>query len=231
MVTATRAPARPETGEPPPQGSPWLLLASVVLLLVGVGGLVHANTLVCCRASVAAGSPGTDPASGPAGTDPVPEPWGDGVSAAAGPAGTAPVPEPWGDDVLAAAAVSGLPPAVLAAQLDVESRWNPRAVSSAGAMGLAQFIPPTWKRYGRGDPFDPEDAIRAQGSYLKDLRRMMRRLEPASAAEEIDLVLAAYNAGPTTVLRHGGIPPIAETRLYVAQIRELARTKYAGLGG
>ena len=133
-------------------------------------------------------------------------------------------------DVLAAAELSGLPPEIVAAQLDVESRWDPRAVSPAGAQGLAQFMPDTWKRYGRGDPFDPRAAIRAQGLYLKDLRRMVRGLAPASAREEIDLVLAAYNAGPTAVLRHGGIPPFAETRGYVAQIRELAATTYAEVG-
>ncbi|HST72447.1 lytic transglycosylase domain-containing protein [Kocuria rosea] len=199
MATIHVPPACPEAEERPATGPSWLLLASVVLLLVGTVGLVLSNAPRCC------GSP-----SGGEGT-----PW------------TAPVPEPWADDVLAAAELCGLPPAVVAAQLDVESRWNPRAVSPAGAQGLAQFMPDTWREYGRGDPFDPHDAIRAQGLYLKDLRRMVASLDPASPREEIDLVLAAYNAGPTVVLRHGGIPPIAETRLYVAQIRELAATTYA----
>ncbi|GAA1767518.1 lytic transglycosylase domain-containing protein [Kocuria aegyptia] len=206
MATTVLDPARPGTegagtGEPAPRGSPWFLLASVVLLLIGTGGLFHANTHECCGP--------------PSGEEP---------------SRAVPVPEPWGDDVLAAAELSGLPPEIVAAQLDVESRWDPRAVSPAGAQGLAQFMPDTWKRYGRGDPFDPRAAIRAQGVYLKDLRRMVRRLAPASAQEEIELVLAAYNAGPTAVLRHGGIPPFAETRGYVAQIRELAATKYAGIG-
>lgn len=177
------------------------MLASVLLLLVGTTGLVLTNV------------PGAVPASEPD------EPW------------SLPLPQEWADDVLAAAELSGLPPEVVAAQLDVESRWDPGAVSSAGAEGLAQFMPGTWEEYGRGDPFDPRDAIRAQGIYLKDLRRMMRSLEPSSPDEEIDLVLAAYNAGPTRVLRHGGIPPIAETRLYVERIRRLADTKYAGVGG
>lgn len=194
-------PAGAGTEDPAPRGSRWFLLASVVLLLIGTGGLFHANTDGCCGAG-----PGEEPSR------------------------TAPVPEPWGADVLAAAEVSGLPPEIVAAQLDVESRWDPRAVSHAGAQGLAQFMPDTWRSYGRGDPFDPRAAIRAQGLYLKDLRRMVRGLAPASAQEEIDLVLAAYNAGPTAVLRYGGIPPFAETRGYVAQIRELAATTYAGVG-
>ncbi len=206
MATTVLDPARPGTehagpGEPAPRGSPWILLASVLLLLIGTGGLFHANTPGCCE-----------------------PPLGDG------PRRTAPVPEPWGDDVLAAAEFSGIPPGIVAAQLDVESRWDPRAVSHAGAQGLAQFVPDTWERYGRGDPFDPRAAIRAQGLYLKDLRRMVQGLAPGTAREEVDLVLAAYNAGPTAVLRHGGIPPFAETRGYVAQIRELAATTYAEVG-
>ena len=201
MATTVLDPARPGTEELAPRGSPWFLLASVVLLLIGAAGLFHANTSGCCEASL-----GGEPSR------------------------AVPVPEPWGDDVLAAAELSGLPPEIVAAQLDVESRWDPQAVSPAGAQGLAQFMPDTWKRYGRGDPFDPRAAIRAQGIYLKDLRRMVQELAPASAQEEIDLVLAAYNAGPTAVLRHGGIPPFAETRGYVAQIRELAATRYAGAG-
>ncbi|MFI7483566.1 lytic transglycosylase domain-containing protein [Kocuria sp. M1R5S2] len=204
MLITAPSPARAGTGENAPpraaDGSPWLLLAAVVLLLIGAGGLVHANTV--------GRTPSTEPGR---------------------PSPTAPVPEPWGDDVLAAAEFSGLPAPIVAAQLDVESRWDPRAVSPAGARGLAQFVPRTWERYGRGDPFDPERAIRAQGAYLKDLRRMVRILGPDSAEEEIVLVLAAYNAGPTVVLAHGGVPPYAETRDYVARIQELAATRYAGV--
>jgi Transglycosylase SLT domain len=202
MTTTHLPPAPPETVEPAPRGSPWFLVASVVLLLIGTVGLVFSTAPGCC------GAP-----SGPP----------DRVR-------TAPIPDAWAGDVLAAAEFSGLPPEIVAAQLDVESRWDPRAVSSAGAQGLAQFMPETWAEYGRGDPFDPRAAIRAQGIYLKDLRRMVRALEPASPREEIDLVLAAYNAGPTVVLGHGGIPPIEETRLYVEQIQELAGTTYAGVG-
>lgn len=205
MSASTLAPARPDTEQPeerPRRSSSWFLLASVLLLLIGTGGLIHANTAPeCCTAVPGRAELGR----------------------------TAPVPEPWGRDVLAAAELSGLPPQIVAAQLDVESRWDPRAVSPAGARGLAQFVPRTWALYGRGDPFDPRAAIRAQGRYLKDLRRMVGGLGPATPAEEIDLVLAAYNAGPTAVLQHGGIPPFPETRGYVAQIRELADTTYAGV--
>ena len=205
MAPTALDPARTGAEDPvPPRAArapSWLLPASVLLLLIGTGGLVHTNTASCCGAPSRPGAPSR----------------------------TAPVPDPWGGDVLAAAEFSGLPPAVVAAQLDVESRWDPRALSPAGARGLAQFMPRTWERYGRGDPFDPKRAIRAQGIYLKDLRRAVRRLEPSSPEEEVALVLAAYNAGPAAVLRHGGIPPFPETRDYVARVQELAASTYAGV--
>lgn len=137
------------------------------------------------------------------------------------------IPQEWADDVARSAEVSGLPPEVIAAQLDTESGWDPQARSPVGAQGLAQFMPETWEHYGHGDATDPEESIRAQGRYLRDLRDMMAQLEPADEAEEIELVLAAYNAGPTVVLENRGVPAYAETRNYVAQIRELADTRYA----
>ena len=139
------------------------------------------------------------------------------------------IPRQWADDVARSAEVSGLPPELLAAQLDVESRWDPEAESPVGAQGLAQFMPETWEIYGEGEATDPEASIRAQGRYLRDLREMVAELDPADEQEEIELVLASYNAGPTVVLDAGGIPEYRETQRYVEQITQLSETRYAGV--
>lgn len=139
------------------------------------------------------------------------------------------IPQGWDDDVVRTAQTSGFPPDVVAAQLDVESRWDPEAVSPVGAEGLAQFMPETWELYGEGEITDPEASIRAQGHYLRDLRGMVAELEPADEEEEIELVLAAYNAGPTVVLDEGGVPAYPETQRYVERITELAGTRYRGV--
>jgi Transglycosylase SLT domain/D-alanyl-D-alanine carboxypeptidase len=99
--------------------------------------------------------------------------------------------------------------ALLSAQIYAESGFNPFAVSSAGAQGIAQFMPGTARSYGLGNPFDPAAAIDAQAHMMRDLLRRF-----ASVA----LALAAYNAGPGAVGRCGCIPPYPETRGYVARI-------------
>lgn len=137
------------------------------------------------------------------------------------------IPEDWADDVVSAAEVSGFSPSVIAAQIQTESNWDPEAESPVGAVGLAQFMPDTWDLYGQGEATSPEASIAAQGHYLRDLRRMMAQLEPADEQEELDLVLAAYNAGPTAVLEEGGVPEFEETENYVTQINDLADTRYA----
>lgn len=139
------------------------------------------------------------------------------------------IPREWADDVVAAAEVSEFSPSVVAAQIQTESNWDPDAESPVGALGLAQFMPETWEIYGEGEITDPEDSIRAQGYYLRDLRNMMSGLEPADEQGELDLVLAAYNAGPTVVLDEGGIPNYEETQNYVSQINDLAETRYANV--
>lgn len=139
------------------------------------------------------------------------------------------IPEQWADDVVAAAEVSGFSPSVVAAQIQTESAWDPDAESPVGARGLAQFMPETWEIYGQGDIADPEASIQAQGYYLRDLRNMMAGLDPADEQEELDLVLASYNAGPTVVLEEGGIPNFQETENYVSQINDLAATRYANV--
>src|SRR5258708_39320334 len=89
--------------------------------------------------------------------------------------------------VLAAAAASGLPLKVVAAQIADESGWNPRAVSSTGAQGIAQFEPYTWQSWGHGDPFNPADAFPAYGRFMGYLLKQQRG--------DIRNALAAYNAG------------------------------------
>jgi hypothetical protein len=98
---------------------------------------------------------------------------------------------------------------LLAAQLYAESNFNPFARSSAGAEGIAQFMPGTAAALGLGDPFDAEQAIDAQAHLMRDLLRQF-----ASVA----LALAAYNAGPAPVSACGCVPAIPETRAYVAKI-------------
>lgn len=127
---------------------------------------------------------------------------------------------------------------LLAAQLDAESGFDPRAVSPAGAQGIAQFMPGTWAAYGQdengdgaADPFEPADAIPAQARYDCALAE---QLAPALAARQLvgdptELMLAAYNAGPGAVLAARGIPQNGETPTYVARIVALAAT-YAEVG-
>lgn len=99
--------------------------------------------------------------------------------------------------------------ALLAAQIYAESNFNPFAVSAAGAQGIAQFMPGTAAALGLDDAFDAEGAIDAQAHLMRDLLRRFA---------SVPLALAAYNAGPGAVAACGCVPPIAETRGYVARI-------------
>jgi hypothetical protein len=102
--------------------------------------------------------------------------------------------------------------ALLAAQLYVESGFNPYARSNAGAQGIAQFMPGTARAYGLANPYDASRAIDAQGHLMRDLLRQFG---------SVPLALAGYNAGPAPVQRCGCIPPYPETRGYVARILAL----------
>jgi hypothetical protein len=99
--------------------------------------------------------------------------------------------------------------ALLAAQLYVESGFNPLARSSAGAEGIAQFMPGTAAALGLTDPFDPRAAIDAQAHLMRDLLRRFA---------SVPLALAAYNAGGGPVAACGCVPPFPETQAYVTEI-------------
>ena len=99
--------------------------------------------------------------------------------------------------------------ALLGAQLYAESNFNPFARSSAGALGIAQFMPGTARSMGLRDPFAAAAAIDAQAHLMRDLLRRFAA---------VPLALAAYNAGPAPVAACGCVPPYPETRGYVARI-------------
>lgn len=102
-----------------------------------------------------------------------------------------------------------LDPQLVRAVVQVESGYNPRALSNKGAMGLMQLMPATARELDVADPWNPEQNVRGGTAYL---RRMLDRFG------ELDLALAAYNAGPEAVVQHAGVPPFAETREYVRKI-------------
>jgi soluble lytic murein transglycosylase-like protein len=119
------------------------------------------------------------------------------------------VPARFHDAIVRAAQRWNVGAALLSAQIYAESNFNPFARSPAGAEGIAQFMPGTARGLGLRDPFDPGEAIDAQAHLMRDLLRRFG---------SVPLALAAYNAGSGAVERHGGIPPYAETRAYVAKI-------------
>jgi len=101
------------------------------------------------------------------------------------------------------------------AVMQVESGFNPYARSPKGAMGLMQLMPATAKQYGVKNAFNPAENVRAGVAYLREL------LDRYSNNEE--LALAAYNAGPGAVDKHGqSVPPYRETQSYVAQISKMS---------
>ena len=102
-------------------------------------------------------------------------------------------------------------PALLHAVIATESRYEVRAVSPKGAIGLMQLLPATASRFGVADAFLPRDNVFAGASYLKWLMVLFDN--------DLELVLAAYNAGENAVIKAGRrIPPYAETRAYVPRV-------------
>ena len=151
------------------------------------------------------------------------------------------VPREYEQDVVRAGKICPeISGAVIAVQIGKESSWQPQAKSKAGALGLAQFMPDTWRTVGKdgdgdgsADVMNPHDAIYSQGHFMCSLAEQMKKLIAAGKVkgEVVNLALAAYNAGPGAVEEYGGIPPFTETQNYVQQITQRVAQAKAGGGG
>jgi soluble lytic murein transglycosylase-like protein len=120
-----------------------------------------------------------------------------------------------------------VPVQVFAAQIAAESSWDPRAVSRAGAQGIAQFMPEVWDQYGIdansdgvSSVWDPTDAIHSASL----LNCVNRGLVKDVAGKRLENTLAAYNAGFNAVRKYDGIPPFPETEAYVKKILSISKT-------
>ncbi len=116
--------------------------------------------------------------------------------------------------ILAAAREHQIDPGLISAVIRVESNFSSRAVSPKGARGLMQLMPATARRLGVQRPFDPAENIRGGASYLSQLAARF-------GETEVELILAAYNAGEHAVDSYGGVPPYRETRDYVRKVAAL----------
>lgn len=113
--------------------------------------------------------------------------------------------------VISAAKLTSIEPALLHAVIRVESNYNPNALSPRGAQGLMQLMPSTAKRFNVQNAYDPKQNVLAGARYLRELQTLFKG--------NLQLVLAAYNAGPNAVTKYGfNIPPYLETRLYVPKV-------------
>ncbi|GAB1694691.1 transglycosylase SLT domain-containing protein [Krasilnikovia sp. M28-CT-15] len=125
---------------------------------------------------------------------------------------------PYADLFMQAGAKYHVSPKLLAAVAKVESGYNPKAVSPAGAQGLMQLMPSTARGLGVDNSFDPAQAIDGGAKLLAHNLKEFKSLP---------LALAAYNAGGGAVHKYGGIPPFAETQAYVPKVQKAL----AALGG
>jgi soluble lytic murein transglycosylase-like protein len=119
------------------------------------------------------------------------------------------------DDIRSAARLTGVNAALLRAIIHAESGFNPRALSYKGAQGLMQLMPGTAFELGVGDAFDPAQNISGGARYLATLLRDYHG--------DVKLAAAAYNAGEGAVAKYGGVPPYAQTQVYVKRVALLFR--------
>jgi hypothetical protein len=117
---------------------------------------------------------------------------------------------PYGGIIRRAAQRHSVDELLVAAIVEAESSFNAGAVSPVGAVGLMQVMPATAATYGAGDPWNPAVNIDLGARYLS---RLLNRF-----GGDLELALAAYNAGPGAVERYDGMPPYRETRAYVGKV-------------
>ncbi|HET7359864.1 MAG TPA: lytic transglycosylase domain-containing protein [Rhodanobacteraceae bacterium] len=127
----------------------------------------------------------------------------------------------YADEVRSAAAEYHVDPALLRAVIHAESAFNPRAMSAKGAQGLMQLMPDTAGELGVHDAFDATQNIRGGAQYLAQLLK--------DFGGDAKLAAAAYNAGPAAVQKYDGVPPYAETQVYVDRVATLKRRYAAAL--
>ena len=118
--------------------------------------------------------------------------------------------------IIETARKTGLNPKLIEAVVFVESNFNATAVSSKGARGLMQLLPETGKRYGARDLFDPAENLLAGSKHLLYLLDLFDN--------DLNLALAAYNAGEQSVVKYRGIPPYPETRSFVKKVLSCYRS-------
>jgi len=121
-------------------------------------------------------------------------------------------PTEYDPQILDASKRYGLDHRLVKALIKVESRFDNEAVSPKGAMGLMQLMPETAKTMGVIHPLDPKENIEGGARYLRHLLKQFN--------DDLMLALAAYNAGPDTIKRYGGIPPFKETQDYLKKVLE-----------